>query len=405
MRRVFWMLAAWVFTASAYSQPSDVTESLKLQGEVSGAAERVLQCVAGRMVEALPVSLTSAGQGIADIKAGLIDGLISTGEGDELDTYTTSSAPFVLEEWYWYFSGRSGEGSFVPSRYKLGAVKKSAQYYWLEAQGLRVSDVAESSADLLQLLVEGRVDAVLMDEKLFSDLNTDLSEAQSAVIRGLAREFERYAPVRVQFADHFLSGHPAFLAHFNRVIEFCTQDAIRLSNAQRQQVMSIYEFSIRRLAGHPEVIRILEWQNRERVNITHAEIDQLDSQWREELSKDIRPMINAELSREISRFLRQIQDDSEGLFTEIFLVGKRGLNAGQSNVTSDFYQGDEEPYQATLGSDGRDVYIGPISYDASSEGFQVKLSARVLNGHGEPIGMMMFGIDAERAFQPADTER
>lgn len=116
-------------------------------------------------------------------------------------------------------------------------------------------------------------------------------------------------------------------------------------------------------------------------------------------------MINAELSREISRFLRQIQDDSEGLFTEIFLVGKRGLNAGQSNVTSDFYQGDEEPYQQTLGSDGRDVYIGPISYDASSEGFQVKLSARVLNGHGEPIGMMMFGIDAERAFQPADNQR
>ncbi len=54
------------------------------------------------------------------------------------------------------------------------------------------------------------------------------------------------------------------------------------------------------------------------------------------------------MSSPLSVYLARIQGKSLGLYAEVFVMDKTGLNVGQSSVTSDFWQGDEDKYQKTF---------------------------------------------------------
>src|SRR3546814_7012055 len=79
-----------------------------------------------------------------------------------------------------------------------------------------------------------------------------------------------------------------------------------------------------------------------------AGIQALDQQWVAEREVEDQPLITAVLSSPLSSYLTRIQADPQGLFTAIFVMDRSGLNAGQSAITSDFWQGDEAKFQKTF---------------------------------------------------------
>ena len=100
------------------------------------------------------------------------------------------------------------------------------------------------------------------------------------------------------------------------------------------------------------------------------------------------------LSRPLSDFLSQLQEDSDGIVTEIFVMDNRGLNVGQSQVTSDYWQGDEAKWQETflVGPDA--MLIGGIEYDESTRKWQSQLSLPIVDpANGAVIGAITVGID------------
>jgi hypothetical protein len=88
------------------------------------------------------------------------------------------------------------------------------------------------------------------------------------------------------------------------------------------------------------------------------------------------PLITAVLSSPLSNYLTRIQARSRGLYTEIFVMDAKGLNAGQSAITSDFWQGDEGKWQKTFQVGPEAIFIDEIEIneDTGTENAQVNLS-------------------------------
>lgn len=149
-------------------------------------------------------------------------------------------------------------------------------------------------------------------------------------------------------------------------------------------------------AADPTVIAAVRAQNAETADIEQAEIDSLDAQWRAEVGAGDTPLIDEVSGRDASAALVDIRDGAEGLITEIFVMDAHGLNVAVSDVTSDYWQGDEAKWAETylVGPDA--VHLGDVEFDESTQAFQSQVSVTVVDpDSGEPIGAMTIGVNLE----------
>lgn len=154
------------------------------------------------------------------------------------------------------------------------------------------------------------------------------------------------------------------------------------------------EDEVRGWIADPMVIDVVRAQNENNIKLTKADIDALDQQWRTERSQSDRPLIDDVLSRPLSAFLLRLQEESDGIVTEIFVMDNRGLNVGQSQVTSDYWQGDEAKWRDTflVGPDA--MLVGGIEYDESTRKWQSQLSLPIVDpDNGQVIGAITVGLD------------
>jgi hypothetical protein len=105
-------------------------------------------------------------------------------------------------------------------------------------------------------------------------------------------------------------------------------------------------------------------------------------------------MIDATLGNEASKYLAGVQAESAGLFTEIFATDAMGLNAAQSTVTSDYWQGDEDKFTLSFGAGADAVALGEVEQDESTQTFQSQVSITITDpATGAPIGSITAGVD------------
>lgn len=114
---------------------------------------------------------------------------------------------------------------------------------------------------------------------------------------------------------------------------------------------------IRDVLASAVVTRSVKAQNERYGALPQNEIDRLDKQWRAERESDDKPLISMTLSNPLSSYLTRIQAHSYGLFTAIFVMDQNGLNVGQSDITGDFWQGDEAKFQKTFSVGPNAVFI------------------------------------------------
>ena len=126
------------------------------------------------------------------------------------------------------------------------------------------------------------------------------------------------------------------------------------------QLTELAKTKIKQFAEDPVVVAAINAQNKITGGYDQAKIDALDKQWRGEVDAADKPLINATLGNDASKFLAKVQDDSKGLYTEIFATDAKGLNAAQSDVTSDYWQGDEDKFSKTFPVGPDAVFLGDI---------------------------------------------
>nr|WP_321443597.1 hypothetical protein [uncultured Cohaesibacter sp.] len=122
-------------------------------------------------------------------------------------------------------------------------------------------------------------------------------------------------------------------------------------------------------------------------NVDQAKVDALDKQWRDERKQEKKPLIASTLSSPLSVYLTRMQGQSLGLFVEIFVMNKKGLNVGQSSITSDFWQGDEAKFQKTFDVGPTAVFIDEPEWDEDNHIWRMQINKSLVDpANNELIG-------------------
>jgi hypothetical protein len=176
------------------------------------------------------------------------------------------------------------------------------------------------------------------------------------------------------------------------ILAFCIVPAV--ADEYTQPLTDLAKGRIAEIAASPEVIAAVQAQNAITAAYDQAKIDELDKEWRAEVDAEAKPLIDATLNNAASKYLASAQDESAGLFTEIFVTDAKGLNVAQSTVTSDYWQGDEEKYTESFAKGANAIYIGEVEQDESTQAFQSQVSITIADpASGAPIGSLTVGVD------------
>lgn len=104
------------------------------------------------------------------------------------------------------------------------------------------------------------------------------------------------------------------------------------------------------------------------------------------------------LQNDTSVELKKIQEETNGLIVEIFVMDQNGLNVGMSSATSDFWQGDEEKFTETFEHETNDVYVSEIALDSSTQTFSYQYSKAIYH-QGNKIGAVTLTVDVEKELE------
>jgi hypothetical protein len=136
---------------------------------------------------------------------------------------------------------------------------------------------------------------------------------------------------------------------------------------------------MREWIANPILAVTLRAQNKRHIGLTQAQINDLDGQWRKEAKAQDQPLISATLTSPLSIFLLRVQAVSQGAYSELFVMDNRGLNAGQSVVTSDYWQGDEPKFQKTFDVGPDAVFIDKPEFNEATKTWRAQVSMTVVD--------------------------
>lgn len=170
----------------------------------------------------------------------------------------------------------------------------------------------------------------------------------------------------------------------------------RAGDIHIEPVTAYIEANIRAWVEEPIIIAALKNQNALHAHLTQAEIDALDATWRSEFASNTRPLIEAVIGNPLSQFLKDRQIASGGVITEIFVIDAKGLSVGESEVSSDYWQGDEQKWQKTYLTGSSVLFVDAVEEDESTQTLQSQASLTVFDPQtGQRLGAITIGINLD----------
>lgn len=357
-----------------------------------------LQCIFKQVGREFTVQVIPWRRAYQDVKSNRIDGFFTAVPMRQVDPYAVLSSPLVLENWYWFWRMDTIAPESWREGYKLGSILGSQQETWLGEAGYKVDMSANNLPQLIKLLQSKRIDVVLADREHFvqaaTELKIDPNRFQS--------RFFRYVPLGVYFNEQFLNQNPDFLLSFNQRINSCSTARFAVSDYERQQIKEMLTRKIERWKNLPKLEELLKARNLKSRRLSKQEITKRDKKWIHAfMQSDFSYSIEL-VDQEMSAQLREIKKQSQEMITEIIVTDARGLNVAVSDMTSDYWQGDEEKFTEAFSKPANTMHFGEINYDESTKRFQLHLSVPLYSEETfEPLGVMVFGVDVEKVLSQA----
>jgi hypothetical protein len=165
--------------------------------------------------------------------------------------------------------------------------------------------------------------------------------------------------------------------------------------AAAERVPASYVEQVRAWTQDPTTLITLRAWNDKHADLSQADIDRMDQDWRKQTEGDQKPLIAQILGAPLSSMLLRHQADSGGQLIEAFVMNRHGLNVGQSAVTSDYWQGDEAKFQESFGRGADAVHYGEVEVkDTGRRAQQVSLTITDPET-GQPIGAITAEFDLD----------
>jgi len=367
---------------------------------VTGETVDTVNCAASQAGWSTRIRITPQNRAVHSLQRNLIDGYFAIDPSTELDTIAKRSNPVSLEKWYFFTT----ESAIELESARIGVVDGSNEKAWLEANGFDVFMSVSLPSQLPALLKRGRIDAAVMDKRAM----TDLHDPDRSIVNNLHEHFIRYTPLYLYLSESFVANNPGFLPSFNQFIPGCMEGRITLSADEEAHVRTLAEKLFSKIDSALNLQQAID-EGPRMENLT--DVLNFDSRWQALAPTKAPELAKAILELPGSRTLHAWKMAHREYVTEALLINDRGTLAAMSQLTSDYWQGDERKFTRVIenleaGLSGRDaIYISDIRYDASTSRFQITVSAPVGPVSGNlPKGILALGLDIESALGHHDTE-
>ena len=169
--------------------------------------------------------------------------------------------------------------------------------------------------------------------------------------------------------------------------------ANELANEFEPALRQLAETELAPALADPALVAAIRAQNTRNAGLSEPEIVALDEEWRASVGGGS-TLIEGVIGRPEANTLRALREGSAGLLTEVFVMDAVGLNVAASDVTSDFWQGDEAKWQETFLVGPGTVHVSTVDFDESTQTYQSQVSLTVADPEtGEAIGAATFGVN------------
>src|SRR5215216_3921756 len=164
---------------------------------------------------------------------------------------------------------------------------------------------------------------------------------------------------------------------------------VQLLQVEAQNLLEDVDSANSRYAGDKTQEQIIE------------SIKTLDQQWTGADANN--PLLAETLKNSIADKLKEFQTVSPH-HVELFITDQYGANTAATNRTADFYQADEEWWQAAFDGGNGSVYIGQPEYDDNSQTFAASIAVPVRNGN-RTVGILRSTWDVTELLSLMQAER
>ena len=145
--------------------------------------------------------------------------------------------------------------------------------------------------------------------------------------------------------------------------------------------------------GDATVVDAVKAQDVETSKLKQQQIDQEDIDW---LNRTDKKLIDSRMNNPLSTFLTAKKKALGDAVLEIFVFDKKGLNVGETDLTTDYIQGDEAKFWKTYGAGPNAVFVDKVEPDAGLPHIcQVSLTIKDPKS-GKAIGGMTVGINTDK---------
>lgn len=366
----------------------------QINEQAQGGSVEHVKCILDKMQFKYQIRALPWRRARQDVHTSVIDGFFTAVAIDEASDYATFSAPLVLENWYWFWRKEMAAPTSWKEHFQVGVILGGQQEAILTNEGFSEFVTANNIEQLIKLLMSKRVDAVLLDKEQFETF----AEKMNIAAGHYSSRFFRYMPLGVYFGAPFLSQHPDFLTAFNSRISSCSTQGFDLSPSEKENIKKIVAPWLQRIRTNKEIVAAVMAQNETNKTKSLNQLTKIDEQWQLAFKVGDVNFPKTIVNQTLSQMLKQISLSSKDLLSEIIVMDERGYNVAMLDMTSDYWQGDEDKFSQVYATAAQTLYFDQIKYDASSKRFQVQVSAPLLNPKNQKaIGAITLGLDVDKA--------
>ncbi|MCG8611774.1 MAG: hypothetical protein MI864_14700 [Pseudomonadales bacterium] len=126
-------------------------------------------------------------------------------------------------------------------------------------------------------------------------------------------------------------------------------DAPCAAAPQAPQAKNVAQFKqavekIKALAENPLVVQSVNRQNQSNADLNKYDLFAMDAHWRDETSRLGKALRGTLQRKAVNQYLEQLVGQSEGSIKMITLMDQKGVSVAQSDLSEDFWQGDESRF-------------------------------------------------------------